>query len=217
MKWITVLLGVLLASQIHAQDVSLSVGVSNGYVDHGQVVGESGKLAVQPSISVGIGNLSLGASGNAFLQDRDALKDNDEIELSGAYTFSKSGYNLSVGIAHDLYFVSDSDANDNATSIVGALSLDGFSPVLSVSRNFADSERMAFDYYVSLSADADFKRLNIDVSVSVSDADGWAFHNATGKASVDIPVGNAVLSPGVACVFVDSDTQHYVVGVGLSF
>ena len=209
------LIGVLLASQVHAQDVSLSNVVASGHVDRAAVLGELGKVAIQPNVNVAVGDLSLGAWANVFAQDRDVLRDFDEIQLSASYAVAK---NISVGISQDFTF-SGQDSTQSATEITGSICL-AFSldPTITVAYNFADSERWDYDVYGSVGISKSHEQVSVSASVGVSNAGGKiGLHDVTGKASLDIPLGSITLSPCVTYTFVDSDTQHFVGGVGIGF
>lgn len=228
MKWIISVFAFLFAAlSVSAQElpapkvsVAVNVDVTSGYVFRGYVIGELDKVAVQPSISAQMDNLSFGANANAFVQDREMLKGNDEIEVYAEYTWALDKLNLSAGFIQDIYFSDGPDSTNTASDVYAALSLDSpLSPTLAAYRNFSDMDRWNYDWYISLSADTNRGWLDFAASIGVSDTDGeFGFHDVTGKASVTIPMMGAVtLSPGVQCVYLDPDTQHYVFVIGVSF
>lgn len=225
MKWIyAFIVGALFVSQSYAQDVSVGVDVTSGYIDRVFVSGETGNVAVQPSLNVGIGDLSLNAWANAFVQNRGTLGDADEIQVSAGYSIANP-VNVSIGISQDFYFRGNEDTGKVA-EIYAMTGLDlPLSPSVKVTYNFANpdtasmlADRWNYDFYGTVKLAKSYEELDISLSGGVSDANGeWGLHDITVGVSIDVVLGKVTLSPNAMYVYVDRDTQHVLAGIGVKF
>ena len=222
-KWwkfiMVVILATFVAAPTVAQEVEVTAEVAalSGYVWRGDAVGEKNNLVIQPEVRLGFSTLTVGAWGSAHIQNRDANKSVDEVNVFAYHTFDLHSFDVNIGGQHYLY-PSDSDIEGASEVFVDITTDLPLGLGATVYYNFGD---WGYDWYTTLSGGFDvpvseYVTIDVDISVSGSDyGDGGilediGFSDASVSASLPVTIGGLSLSPGIQYTYQDGGDEHWI-------